>query len=299
MRGADRVAAVVAGLNAIYGRWTRETTVEAMRRDWDDAFGVRARNWQRQRFQIGNMDAEWISAPQAQPENAILFLHGGGFRIGSIDSHRDLAQRLSEAARARVLTIDYRLSPEHGFPSPVEDALAGFRWLLEQGMPAQRIAIAGDSAGGGLALACMIAARDAGLPMPCAAFLMSPWTDMTASGASYETCATLDPMHQRAMILGMARGYLGKDGDPRAPLASPLFADLRGLPPLIVQCGGREVILDDSRVLAERAREAGVAAELDVYEPMIHVFHMFAELPEAGIALSKAGVLLQTHFARS
>lgn len=292
----DAVAGVVAGLQNIYGRWTRETTVQQMRADWDAAFSARARDWPVDRFAIGAMDAEWIAAPAADPARAILYLHGGGFRIGSIASHRDLIQRLSEAARARVLAIDYRLAPAHLFPAPVEDALVAWRWLLDQrGAPA-RIAIAGDSAGGGLALSCMLAARAAGLPLPCAAYLMSPWTDMTASGATYDTRAARDPMHQRAMILGMAKGYLGKTGDARDPLASPLFAEFSGLPPLLIQCGGREVILDDSRVLADRARAAGVDVALDLYEDMIHVFQTYAELPDAEKALARAGVFLDRRF---
>ena len=165
----DAVAGVVAGLQNIYGRWTRETTVRQMRADWDTAFAPRARNWPTDRFSIGEMNAEWIAAPDADASRVILYLHGGGFRIGSIASHRDLVQRLSEAARARVLAIDYRLSPECLFPAPVEDALAAWRWLLDEGHAPARIAIAGDSAGGGLALSCMLAARAAGLPLPCAA----------------------------------------------------------------------------------------------------------------------------------
>jgi len=292
MSAHDPVEQVVAGLRNIYARWTRDTTVQHMRDDWDAAFAIRARDWPVERFAIGAIDVEWISASGADPARIILYLHGGGFRIGSVRSHRDLIQRLSEATGARVLALDYRLAPEHLFPTPVEDALAAYRWLLDSGHAPTRIAVAGDSAGGGLALACMLAAREAGLPLPRAAYLMSPWTDMTASGASYDTRAALDPMHQRAMILGMAKGYLGKSGDARTPLASPLFADLRGLPPLLVQCGGREVILDDSAALAERAREAAVDCELEIHEPMIHVFQMFAELQEAQKALARAGDFL-------
>lgn len=284
---------VVQFLNAIYGRWTRETTVVQQRADWDEAFAPRARNWPTDRFRIGQIDAEWISDAGADPQHVILYLHGGGFRIGSIASHRDLIQRLSITACARVLAIDYRLSPEHLFPAPVEDALDAYRWLLAQGFPPARIALVGDSAGGGLALSCLLAARDAGLPLPCAAYLMSPWTDMTAAGASYETRSASDPMHQRAMILGMARGYLGKSVDPTAPLASPLFGDLRGLPPLLVQCGGREVILDDSTALAARAKKAGADVALNVFEPMIHVFQMFGELPASQAALEDAGRFLR------
>lgn len=286
------VEGVVAFLRTIYTGWSRETTVQQMRRDWDAAFAKRAQDWPVDRFAIGGMNAEWIGAPEADESRVILFLHGGGFRIGSIDSHRDLIQRLSQAARAKILAIDYRLSPEHLFPAPIEDALAAWRWLLDRGHAPQRIALAGDSAGGGLALSLMLSAREAGLPLPCAAVLMSPWTDMTASGASYDTNASSDPLHQRAMILGMAKGYVGKSGDLRDLRASPLFADLAGLPPLLIQCGAPEVLVDDARALAERAREKGVAAQLDLYADMIHVFQTYAELPEAARALERAGAFL-------
>ncbi|MFO1168714.1 MAG: alpha/beta hydrolase [Rhodoblastus sp.] len=286
------VEAVVAFLRTIYAGWTRETTVLQMRSDWDAAFAKRAQDWPVDRFAIGGMNAEWIAAPDADATRVILFLHGGGFRIGSIDSHRDLIQRLSQAARAKILAIDYRLSPDHLFPAPVEDALAAWRWLLDKGHAPTRIALAGDSAGGGLALSLMLAARANDLPLPCAAVLMSPWTDMTASGASYDTNARSDPLHQRAMILGMAKGYLGKSADPRATLASPLFADLAGLPPLLIQCGAPEVLVDDAKALAERARQNGVEAELDLYADMIHVFQTYAELPEAARALERAGAFL-------
>lgn len=289
------VAGVVAQLRALYAGWTRETSVQQMRADWDAAFATRARDWPIERFAIGGVSAEWIAAPGADPARTVLFLHGGGFRIGSIASHRDLIQRLSEAARARVLAIDYRLSPEHAFPAPVEDALAAYRWLLDQGFSAQRIALAGDSAGGGLALSLMIAARKKELPLPCAAALLSPLTDMTASGASYGRNAATDPLHERAMILGMAKGYLGKAGDPRDPLASPLFADLSGLPPLLLQCGAPEVLIDDSIALADRARAYGVEVETDFYPDMIHVFQAYAELPESGRALTRAGKFLAAH----
>lgn len=292
------VEGVIAGLRTIYAGWTRETTVAQMRADWDAAFASRAKNWPVERFAIGDMNAEWIAAPGADPGRTILYLHGGGFRIGSVRSHRDLIQRLSEAARAKVMAIDYRLSPEHLFPAPVEDALAAYRWLLDQGHAPQDIALAGDSAGGGLALSLMLAARDAKLPLPCAAVLMSPWTDMTASGASYDTNAATDPLHQRAMILGMAKAYRGKSGDPRDPLASPLLADLAGLPPLLIQCGAPEVLVDDARTLADRAREKGVEVELDLYADMIHVFQTYAELPEAARALERAGAFLDRRWAR-
>jgi epsilon-lactone hydrolase len=292
VRSIDDVVTLTRG---IYGRWSRETSIGEMRQDWDEFFKLRAKPWPIEKADANGVAAEWIGLSDIRPERTILYLHGGGFRLGSITSHRDLIQRLAIAAQARVLAIDYRLSPEASFPAPIEDALAAYRWLLDQGLAASNIAFAGDSAGGGLALSCMLAARKAEIELPAATFLMSPWVDLTAGSASYVTRADRDPIHRRSMILGMARAYLGKDGDARNPLASPLFADLRGLPPLLVQCGGREIILDDSVLLAERARTSGVETALDVREDMIHVFQMFEELPEATEALDHAGTFLKTH----
>ncbi len=294
---ADRVSSVVELLRGMYARWTRTTTIENMREDWDNLFRGRAEPWPIERVEAGGVPAEWIATAGAHPNRVILYLHGGGFRMGSIDSHRELMQRLSAVVGARVLGIDYRLGPEHAFPAPVEDALTAYRWLLDTGVPAGCIALAGDSAGGGLALACMFAARAADLELPCAAYLMSPWTDLAATGASFVSRAGVDPLHQRPMILNMARAYLGPAGDPCDPLASPLYGDPAGLPPLLIQCGDHETILDDSVRFAERARNAGVAVELEVYPAMIHVFQAFGELSAARQALARAGPFLGRHFA--
>jgi epsilon-lactone hydrolase len=290
------VAAVVASLRSVYARWTRTSTIEEMRADWDEFFRARAQPWPTEKVCVGSIAAEWIAAPNASADRTILYLHGGGFRMGSIKSHRDLMQRLSAVAGARVLGIDYRLGPEHGFPAPVDDALSAYRWLLASGVRADAIAFAGDSAGGGLALACAFAARAAGLPLPCAAYLMSPWTDLAATGDSFVSRAALDPLHQRSMILTTAKAYLGPTGDPCDALASPLYGDLRGLPPLLIQCGDHETILDDSVRIAVRARDAGVAAELEVYPAMIHVFQAFDELGATRQALASAGGFLRRHF---
>jgi monoterpene epsilon-lactone hydrolase len=293
---SEEVAAVVALLRGVYARWTRTTAIQQMRKDWDDLFRGRAQPWPVERLDAGGVVAEWIAAADARCDRVVLYLHGGGFRMGSIDSHRDLMQRLSSAAGARVLGINYRLGPEHTFAAPVEDAFSTYRWLLDRGVRSGQIAFAGDSAGGGLALACMFAARSAGLPLPCAAYLMSPWTDLAATGATYFSRADLDPLHQRAIILNMAKAYLGPSGDPRDPLASPLFGDFRGLPPMLIQCGDHETILDDSVRLAERARAAAVSVELEVYPSMFHVFQAFGELSAAQRALTGAGSFLHRHF---
>src|SRR5579885_3400098 len=180
--------------------------------------------------------AEWITAPGAAVDRAVLYLHGGGYVMGSVKTHADLMGRISRAAQARVLALDYRLAPEHPFPAAVEDAVAGYRCLLENQFKPNRIVVAGDSAGGGLTVAALLAIRDAGLPAPAAGVCMSPWIDLEMKGDSMKTRAQADPVVQREGLVGMAQAYLaGKD--PRTPLASPLHGEFKGLPPLLIQVG--------------------------------------------------------------
>jgi phosphinothricin tripeptide acetyl hydrolase len=227
--------------------------------------------------------AEWLAPPGARDDAAILYLHGGGYVIGSPRSHRHLAAAIGAAARTRVLLPDYRLAPEHPFPAAVEDAVAAYRWLLERKLVPARLVIAGDSAGGGLTVAAMLALREAGIPLPVAAVCISPWVDLTCGGASYETRVDADPIVKRVSVDQMAAAYLaGKDA--RTPLASPLFADLRGLPPLLIHVGNDEVLLDDAVGVADRARAAGVDATLDVWDKMVHVWHWFFPMLDEGQA---------------
>lgn len=282
-------------LRAIYRGWSRDTSVAQMRSVWDAAFAGCSAPVTREPVSAGGIDGEWLVASGAPRDKAILYLHGGGFRIGSIVSHRDLAARIADASGCRVLAINYRLAPEHRFPAALDDALIAYQYLLKQGLHPVNIALAGDSAGGNLVLGAMLAARDRGLPLPAAGALMSPWTDLTASGASYQSRAEADPIHQRAMILVLARTYLGKDGDVSDPLASPLYADLTGLPPLLVQVGDRETVRDDSTELAVKAKAAGVDVELQVWDGMIHVFQMFPEIPQAREAIASLAAFLRNH----
>ncbi|VIO77676.1 alpha/beta hydrolase [Bradyrhizobium ivorense] len=283
----------IGRLRAIYRNWTRDTSVAQMRSDWDAAFAGCSVAVQCCQVSAGGVDGEWIAPADAPRDKAILYCHGGGFRIGSVASHRDLIARLADASGCRVLAIDYRLAPEHRFPAALDDAQTAYRYLRDQGFRPADIAFAGDSAGGNLVLGAMLAARDAGDPLPAAAVLMSPWTDLAATGASYESRAAADPIHQRAMILALAKNYLGADGDPCHPLASPLYADLAGLPPLFIQAGDRETVRDDATALAAKAKAAGVDVELEVWDGMIHVFQMFPEIPEAQEAIARLAAFLR------
>jgi monoterpene epsilon-lactone hydrolase len=284
---------VISRVRNVYGRWRRDTPVATMRQDWDALFESPVIDTAISPVLAGGVDSVWIAAEGAESDRTLLYLHGGGYKLGSTRSHRDLMTRISAAARCRVLGVNYRLAPEHVFPAPVDDAFAAYQWLLSQGVAPGRIAVAGDSAGGGLAAALLLNLREYRIPMPAAVVMLSAWTDLTAQSQSYQTRAELDPIHQRGMILGTARTYLGPRGDPGHPLASPLFGALQGLPPLLLQVGERETVLDDSTRFADKARAAGVAVQLEVYENMIHVFQQFAaDLPEARRAIESIGRFL-------
>ena len=241
--------------------------------------------------------AEWITTPGAANDRVIYYLHGGGYVFGSISSHRELISRLSRAAGARALAIDYRLAPEHPFPAAVEDSTAGYRWLLSTGVDPSQIVIAGDSAGGGLTVATLLALRDAGDPLPAAAVCLSPWVDLEMIGESMTTKADADPILERRGILQAAEAYLG-GADPRTPLAAPLYGDFKGLPPLLIQVGTAETLLDDSTRLAERAKSAGVEVVLEPWDDMIHIWQFFAAtVPEGQQAIERIGEFIQEHQA--
>jgi acetyl esterase/lipase len=242
----------------------------------------------------GGIPAEWLTPADAGTERVILYLHGGGYVLGSINTHRELVSRIARASGARALLIDYRLAPEHPFPAAVEDATAAYRWLLGQGIAPERLVIAGDSAGGGLTVATLVALRDADDPLPAAAVCLSPWVDLEAIGESMTTKAEGDPNIQRNLVTMLAAAYLA-GADPRSALAAPLYADLSGLPPLLIQVGTSETLLDDSTRLAAKAEAEGVTATLRPYDEMIHVFQMFAMLPEAREAVEEIGAYIRRH----
>lgn len=240
------------------------------------------------------VDAEFLTAPGSDQEKVVLYLHGGGYAIGSIKSHRYLMQNISRASGARTLGINYALAPENPFPAAIEDAACAYRWLLKQGFNPKNIAIAGDSAGGGLTLATLIYLRDAGDPLPAAGVAISPWTDMTCSAESYTTRLEIDPMVLGNGLQKMADFYVG-DADKKNPLASPVFADMAGMPPLLIHVGGREVLYDDAITVYENAKKAGVDVELLDEPEMFHVWHAFAPmLDEAQQAVDKIGVYLRS-----
>ena len=222
--------------------------------------------------------AEWIEAPEPDV-GAILYLHGGAYALGSIDTHREFAARLVRSTNKRSLVINYRLAPEHPHPAALEDAITTYRWLLTQGFDPSQIILAGDSAGGGLALAMLLALRDPGEPLPAGAVCISPWTDLALTGASMRSKAKIDHILDPNSLEMYARYYTGKD-EVTSPLISPLYADLMGLPPLLIQVGSDEILLDDATRLAEQAREAGVDVTLEIWDEMFHVFQLVSFLPE-------------------
>ena len=243
----------------------------------------------------GGVPGEWVVAPDADADRVILYVHGGGYCLGSLDSHRNLVGRLSAEAKARVLSLDYRLAPEHPYPAAVEDAVAAYRWLLAEGVPANRIAISGDSAGGGLTLATLLALKEEGDPLPAAGVPLSPWADLEGTGESVKTRAAVDLMVRAEGLKEMADFYAA-GADLRLPRLSPLYGDYAGLPPLLIHVGDAEVLLDDAVRVAERAKAAGVDVTLAIWDEMPHVFQAFTGLlPEADQALEAIGQFVRSH----
>jgi acetyl esterase/lipase len=245
---------------------------------------------------LNSISAEWICAKNAREDMVVLYLHGGGYNVGSPNTHRELAANISMASGAKVLLPDYRLAPEHPFPSALEDATAVYRWLLDAGLTGKKIAIVGDSAGGGLSIATSISLRDTGAPLPASIVCLSPWTDLELSGNSIKTHAEIDPMVNLQSLKIMASNYIG-DADPRSPLISPIHADLKGISPLLIHVGSDEMLLDDSTRIAEKAKNAGVDITLKIYNQMWHVWHLNARLmPEAKSAINELGSFIRRNF---
>jgi acetyl esterase/lipase len=258
--------------------------MDAMAQLWPVADDIRVNL-----LDAGGVPAERIEAPGEQAGRMLVYFHGGAYTRGSAASHRSLCARLARATAAPVVSVDYRLAPEHSHPAAVDDAVAAYQWAIEHHDPA-RIAVAGDSAGGGLAAALLVALRDRGLPLPRAGVLLSPWLDLTQTSESMVTCADTDPLLTADRLTESARLYAGDA--VRQPLVSPLFAELGGLPPLLVLASTSEVLLDDARRFVDEARAAGVDATLHLEDGLIHVWPILQGVPEAEAAVAAAGAWL-------
>ena len=247
--------------------------------------------------ELGGVPAADVTVDGIEPRHVVLYLHGGVYVLGDAFQSADLASQIGRRVQARVVSLEYRLAPEHPYPAAVDDALAAYDALLREGNAPSDIAFAGDSAGGGLAVATMVNARDRGLPLPAAALLMSPYADLTLAGATMDTKSEVDVLLSRELLQPRVADYTAGH-DPALSLISPIFADLSGLPPLIIQAGTHEVLLDDAVRLAQKAAAADVAVTLDLTPEVPHVFQNFsAILDEAADALDRAGRLLTAHFA--
>jgi monoterpene epsilon-lactone hydrolase len=245
--------------------------------------------------QLAHCNADLVTVPGADPKRALLYLHGGGYAIGSNISHRHLAAQLGNEAGCAALVVNYRLAPEHPFPAAVDDAVAGFMWLQTSGYGAARIAVAGDSAGGGLTVATALALKQRGLPQPGALFCISPWANLCQTGLSYTAKAASDPIVGKDALDTWAALYIAGD-DAKNPLISPNFGDLSGLAPMLIHVGEDEVLLSDSIALAEAAGLASVDVTLKIAPQMIHVWHFFhASLTEARTANTEAGAWIKMH----
>jgi monoterpene epsilon-lactone hydrolase len=242
---------------------------------------------------LGSVPTAEITIAGVEPRHVVLYFHGGVYALGGAALGADLASQIGRRIDAAVISVDYRLAPEHPYPAAVDDAIAAYDALLLRGVAASHTVVAGESAGAGLAVAALVAARDRGLPMPAAALLMSPWVDLTLTGTSMDTKQGIDPMLSRDRLLPSAAHYVGGH-DPSTGLISPIFADLSGLPPLVIQAGSHEVLLDDAVRLAQRAATDNVGVTLEITPGVPHVFQAFhAALEEAAAALERAGQLLR------
>jgi epsilon-lactone hydrolase len=241
-------------------------------------------------IKIHQLSAAWIQCAEPKP-GLVLYLHGGAYTLGSIHVYRNLLARVAAATRMRVLGINYRLAPEHPFPAALEDSLNAYEWLLNQGLHASEIAIAGDSAGGGLALATLLALREVGQPLPACGVALSPWVDLTLSCDSINLKSAVDPILSPNQLERCADYYAGNHQKDH-PLISPLFADLKGLPPLLIQVGSEEILLDEALQLAAKAQSAGVDIQLKTWQGLFHVFQIIPWLPESRMSLEQIGAFI-------
>jgi Esterase/lipase len=250
-----------------------------------------------EKVNAGGIEALWVNAAQTKKESTILYLHGGGYTMGSPQTHAALTGMLSDLSQIKVLSVNYRLAPEEPHPAAIQDAVSAYRWLLQQDVPAKSIVIGGDSAGGGLTFATLLELKSKGDPLPAAAFAISPWVDLAVTGETIATKAEVDPIITESWIYYMAALY-AKDADLRSPLISPLYADLSGLPPVLIHVGTNEMLLSDSRRMARALTRAGVDCVLREWEEMFHVFHSVVTLPEARTATEELATFIKTHICK-
>lgn len=276
-------------LKASLANQTQAFNLDAARRGLEalSAFTPVASDVVVEKVSVEGIPAEWVAAPNAIEERVFLYLHGGAYIMGSCNTHRFLASKLSRSTAARVLVPEYRLAPENPYPAAVEDALAAYRWLINSSISPENIVIGGDSAGGGLTLSTLLSLREAGDPLPALAVLLSPWTDLAATGESMETRKDADPWLKPDSTRSTPALYL-RDVDPRDPHVSPIYADLSGLPPMLVHVGNDEILLDDSVRLVDRANAAGVEVSLKIWDDMWHVFQSF-NIPEGQQSVDEIG----------
>jgi epsilon-lactone hydrolase len=277
-----------------------EPGIALMRREFNASkrfIGGAARGTRAVNLDAGGAEGIQITVPRSRNGHWILFLHGGGYVSGSSAFYRDFIWRIADASTAGVLCVNYRLAPENPFPAALDDAVNAYRWLLANGAAPERTAVMGDSAGGGLAFATLLRLKAQGLPLPAAAVTLSPWTDLALTGASFATNADNDPMLRPERATNCARMYLG-GADPRDHYVSPLYGNLGGLPPTLIQVGSDEILLDDSVRMAERLRAAGCDVEIEIWPRMPHVWQVYARvLPEGRQAIERIGAFLQSKMA--
>jgi epsilon-lactone hydrolase len=287
----DAVRALLGSKPRPVGWTQRRQRIEEVGSVWPVAEDIK-----RERVDIGGMPAEWSIAPGSDASRVLLYFHGGGYCSGSILSHRRLVTEAGRAAKARTLAIEYRLAPEHPFPAALDDALSAWNFLQKSGIAAQHIAVGGDSAGGGLTVALIERLRDIGETVPGCAWLISPWTDLTLSGSTLVTKDAVDPIIHKAYLAELVEAYLPAAMSRRDPRVSPLYAELTGLPPTLIQIGDCETLLDDSTRFAAAAGAANVAVTLEIWPDMIHAWPMWnAHLEPGRRALANAGEFIRRH----
>lgn len=290
-----------AAIARVTAAWAKASSLEEIRVGFEEflaeAGGPLPPDVTQHAFLCESLEACWFTPHALVSHRPLLYIHGGGFQIGSIRSHQSLMARLAQASGMRVLGINYRLAPEHRAPQAADDCYAVYRWLVEHGeVP---LALLGDSAGGALALTTVLKAKDAQMTLPQALVLLSPWLDLSLSGASYRDRVELDVFSKPEQLRAMARTYAGRGIDPSTPALSPVFADLEGLPEILIHAGDHDITVDDSHLLAQRAQAAGTRVKLEIFPSMFHHFQVFSNLPQSKQALAAIGQFLKGHAAKT